>query len=366
MVVGRYGEHVAILRSVLHAMAAGTVAGSEARRHLEDLLVLALIFVDFRNLIANGFPFHLDRQIRDREPGLAALERLLQTLVHELVLLYAIDQASSLLSQSFRETEHVVHVVLFRILQIRVDRQVGAGSATAVTFWVALRMNENELANRFVSPLFNIAQQSFITTFYNLAHRIEPDRLPAVRYDGSEIFFFLLQFFHENPHSSSELQDGGGERTGMRRPLLIVELVDDSKLIVLAVQFVVAWRDRPLEFGRLFLHTARLALGHFRRIDERYGAGRLSDLLFSQFANFECSNLKVGQRLLGQQSDLDLAVALRFVAVHRPVLAAHHANKVEHFGQHHNDMALLLVDHPPEIVLGLLGWPLSGDVGFRL
>lgn len=190
--------------------------------------------------------------------------------------------------------------------------------------------------------------------------------LPAMGDDGSEVFFLLLQLFHKNSHSSPELQDRGGERTGMRRPLFVVKLIDNSKLVVLAVQFVVARCDRSLELGRFLLDATRLAFGRLcggRRIGER--CGRLSDLLFGQFANFECSNLKVGQWFLGQQSDLDLAVKLRLVAVHRPVLAAHHANEVEHFGQHHDDMTLLLVDHTPEIVLGLFGRTLSGDVGFR-
>lgn len=87
---------------------------------------------------------------------------------------------------------------------------------------------------------------------------------------------------------------------------------------------------------------------------------------FVGFSDFECSDDEVGQRFFAEERHFDLAVHLGLVLLHRPVLAAHDPNEVEHFGQHHYDERLLFPNHAPEVVDCVLIGSLSGDIGVRL
>ena len=85
-----------------------------------------------------------------------------------------------------------------------------------------------------------------------------------------------------------------------------------------------------------------------------------------RLANANGANDKVGEVLLTEQRHLHRPVHVRLVLLHRPVLAAHHPNEVEHLGQHHHHKGLLLPDQPPKVGDGVLVRSLRGDVRVRL
>ena len=95
-------------------------------------LVFLLIFVDFRVGIAHGLGLESAGQFGDGEPGRAALERLFQRVVHELVLVQRLDQTATRLPNLLQVAVHFVDAVLFAALQIGVDAEEDARPAASV------------------------------------------------------------------------------------------------------------------------------------------------------------------------------------------------------------------------------------------
>lgn len=114
-------------------------------------------------------------------------------------------------------------------------------------------------------------------------------------------------------------------------------------------------------------------VGEGARVGVPFGVVELQDqalvadlLLLVHLVQPEGPDVEVGQLLLPHDVDVDVAVLLVHLHVRGPVLVAHHLGKVEGLGQHHDGADVLLPDHAPVGLDGLLHGSLGHDVGVGL